>query len=30
VSFAKIPPGKYDYICTPHAAMNMKGSVTVQ
>ena len=30
VSFAKIPPGKYDYICTPHAAMNMKGTVTVQ
>ena len=30
VSFAKIPPGKYDYICTPHAAMNMKGSITVQ
>ncbi len=30
VSFAKIPAGKYDYICTPHAAMNMKGTVTVQ
>jgi plastocyanin len=30
VSFGKIPPGKYDYICTPHAAMNMKGSITVQ
>ena len=30
VSFAKIPAGKYDYICTPHAALNMKGSVTVQ
>jgi plastocyanin len=30
VSFAKVPPGKYDYICTPHAAMNMKGSITVQ
>jgi plastocyanin len=30
VSFAKIPPGKYDYICTPHAALNMKGTVTVQ
>ncbi|MEO8560445.1 MAG: plastocyanin/azurin family copper-binding protein [bacterium] len=30
ISFAKVPPGKYDYICTPHAAMNMKGSVTVQ
>jgi plastocyanin len=30
VSFAKIPPGKYDNICTPHAALNMKGTVTVQ
>ena len=25
ISFAKVPAGKYDYICTPHAAMNMKG-----
>jgi len=30
VSFAKVPAGKYDYICMPHAAMNMKGAVTVQ
>jgi plastocyanin len=30
ISFAKVPAGKYDYICTPHAAMNMKGTVTVQ
>jgi plastocyanin len=30
VSFAKVPAGKYDYICVPHAAMNMKGVVTVQ
>jgi plastocyanin len=30
VSFGKIPAGKYDYICIPHAAMNMKGTVTVQ
>ena len=30
VSFANVPAGKYDYICTPHAAMNMKGVVTVQ
>lgn len=30
VSFAKVPPGKYDFICTPHAAMNMKGVITVQ
>ena len=30
VSFAKVPAGKYDFDCTPHAAMGMKGSVTVQ
>jgi plastocyanin len=30
VSFGKIPAGKYDYICVPHAALNMKGSITVQ
>jgi plastocyanin len=30
VSFGKVPAGKYDYICVPHAAMNMKGIVTVQ
>jgi plastocyanin len=30
VSFAKVPAGKYDFVCTPHAAMNMKGSITVQ
>ena len=30
ISFAKVPAGKYDYICTPHAAMNMKGTFTVQ
>ena len=30
VSFAGVAPGKYDYICTPHIANNMKGSVTVQ
>ena len=30
ISFAKVPAGKYDFICTPHAAMNMKGIVTVQ
>jgi plastocyanin len=30
ISFAKVPPGKYDFHCTPHLAMNMKGSVTVQ
>ncbi len=30
VSFANVPAGTYDYQCTPHAAMNMKGSITVQ
>ena len=30
VSFAGVPPGKYDYICTPHIANNMRGSFTVQ
>ena len=30
VSFAKVPAGTYAYTCTPHAAMNMKGAITVQ
>lgn len=30
VSFAGIPAGKYNFHCTPHLAMNMKGVVTVQ
>ena len=30
VSFAKVPAGSYNYICTPHAAMNMKAVITVQ
>ena len=30
VSFAKVPAGTYNFICTPHAAMNMKGVITVQ
>lgn len=30
ISFAGIPAGKYDFDCTPHAAMGMKGSITVQ
>jgi plastocyanin len=30
VSFANVKPGKYDYVCTPHLATGMKGSVTVQ
>ena len=30
VSFAGVKPGKYDYICTPHMATGMKGTITVQ
>jgi plastocyanin len=30
VSFGGIKPGKYTFHCTPHLAMNMKGSITVQ
>lgn len=30
MSFANIPAGKYEYNCTPHLAMNMKGVITVQ
>jgi len=30
ISFANIPAGKYDYNCTPHLAMNMKGVITVE
>lgn len=30
VSFANVPAGTYDFFCTPHLAMNMKGKVTVQ
>jgi plastocyanin len=30
ISFANIPAGKYNYHCTPHLAMNMKGSITVK
>jgi plastocyanin len=30
ISFANVPPGKYDYHCTPHLAMGMKGTITVQ
>jgi plastocyanin len=30
VSFGKVAAGKYDYICVPHAAMNMKGVITVE
>ncbi len=30
VSFTNVPAGKYDYVCTPHIAMGMKGTITVQ
>ena len=30
VSFANVPAGKYNFTCTPHAAMNMNGVITVQ
>ena len=30
VSFAKLPAGTYNFTCTPHAAMNMKGVITVK
>ena len=30
ISFAKVPAGTYNYNCTPHIAMNMKGTITVQ
>ena len=30
VSFANVPAGSYEFHCTPHLAMNMKGKVTVQ
>ena len=30
VSFAGVPAGTYEYICTPHAAMNMIGKITVE
>lgn len=30
ISFAGIKPGKYPFHCTPHLAMGMVGSVTVQ
>jgi plastocyanin len=30
ISFAGVPAGTYNYVCTPHLAMNMKGVVTVQ
>lgn len=30
ISFANVPAGKYDFHCTPHLAMGMKGTITVQ
>jgi len=30
ISFAGIKPGAYPFHCTPHLAMNMKGTITVQ
>lgn len=30
ISFAAVPPGVYHYYCTPHLAMGMKGTITVQ
>jgi plastocyanin len=30
ISFANVAPGKYNYNCTPHIAMNMRGTITVQ
>jgi plastocyanin len=30
MTFAKVPPGKYDYFCTPHLALGMKGVITVK
>ena len=30
ISFAGVPAGKYNYHCTPHLAMNMRGTITIQ
>jgi plastocyanin len=30
VSFANVATGTYNYVCEPHAAMNMRGQITVQ
>ncbi len=30
ISFAKIPAGEYDFHCTPHLALGMKGEIKVQ
>lgn len=30
ISFANVPAGSYNYHCTPHLAMNMRGVITVE
>ena len=30
ISFAGVPAGTYDFFCTPHLAMNMRGKVTIK
>ncbi len=30
ISFANVPAGTYNYHCTPHLAMNMRGVITVE
>jgi plastocyanin len=30
ISFGGVAPGAYPYHCTPHLAMNMKGTITIQ
>ena len=30
ISFAGVPAGTYKYYCTPHLAMGMKGTLTIQ
>ena len=30
ISFGRMPPGTYQYHCTPHLTMGMKGTITVQ
>lgn len=30
ISFANIKAGQYPFVCTPHLAMGMKGTITVQ
>jgi len=30
ISFGNMPPGKYEYHCTPHLVLGMKGTITVE